>query len=102
MIAFCTHCWAEVDSESPQCFRCDADLLTDARSYEEKLIAALGHRLPAARVRICWLLGDKHILPAVPHLIELAQGETRFSTTVFPASGREGGCSLLSLHEVTH
>lgn len=73
MIAFCTHCWAEVDSESPQCFRCDADLFTDSRSYEEKLIAALGHPLPAARVRICWLLGDKHILPAVPHLMELAE-----------------------------
>jgi HEAT repeat protein len=73
MIAFCTHCWAEINAEDRHCPSCGSDLSVDSRSYEEKLIAALGHPLPEARVRICWLLGEKHIVPAVPRLIELAQ-----------------------------
>jgi hypothetical protein len=73
MIAFCTHCWAEIDAKNRHCPNCGSDLSTESRSYEEKLIAALGHPLPEARVRICWLRGEKHIVPAVPHLIELAE-----------------------------
>jgi DNA-directed RNA polymerase subunit RPC12/RpoP len=47
VIAFCARCWAEVDSEERQCSNCGADFGDDTRSYEEKLIAALGHPLPA-------------------------------------------------------
>lgn len=35
MIAFCTRCWAEVDSEERQCSNCGADFGDDTRSYEE-------------------------------------------------------------------
>ncbi len=73
MIALCTHCWTEVDSEERQCSNCRADFGNDTRSYEEKLIAALGHPLPAARVRVCWLIGENQIRCAVSQLIEIAE-----------------------------
>ena len=72
MIAFCTHCFAEIDSEDQVCPYCKADLSTDSRSYEDKLMAALEHPLPEARARICWLLGENNIRSAVPKLMHAA------------------------------
>lgn len=73
MIAFCTQCWTEVDSKDKRCRHCGMDFSKDSRSYEEKLIAGLDHPLPEARSRMCWLLGDKKIVRAVPRLVEVAQ-----------------------------
>lgn len=73
MIAFCTHCFAEIDSEDRCCLSCGADLGEDARSYEDKLIAALVHPLPEARARICWLIGGNRIYSAVPQLMHAAK-----------------------------
>lgn len=73
MIAFCTHCWAEIDSELGQCPHCSTYLGDDRRSYEEKLIAALAHPLPQARARICWLIGKNRIREAVPALMHLLE-----------------------------
>jgi HEAT repeat protein len=72
MIAFCTHCWREVNSEVKVCPGCEADLTLDRRTYEQKLIGALAHPLPEARERICWLIGENHIREAVPDLMKLA------------------------------
>lgn len=72
MIAYCTHCWREVKSETEVCPGCHADLTLDRRPYEQKLIGALTHPLPEARVRICWLIGENHIRQAVPNLMKLA------------------------------
>jgi HEAT repeat protein len=72
MIAFCTHCWREVSTQDRVCAGCEADLTLDRRTYEEKLIGALAHPLPAARARICWLIGENHIHQAVPDLMRLA------------------------------
>jgi HEAT repeat protein len=63
----------EIDSAAVRCNYCGRDLTTDPRSYEKKLTAALKHPLPAARVRVCWLLGENHILAAVPPLISVAE-----------------------------
>jgi HEAT repeat protein len=73
VVAFCTHCWAEIDAKDVQCRQCGAELGSDARSYEEKLVAALEHPLPGARVRICWLIGENRIRDAVPHVMYLAE-----------------------------
>ena len=78
MIVFCTHCWAEIDSADQRCRYCGVDLSADPRSYEEKLVAALQHPLPEARVRICWLLGANKIFHAVSQLIELAEHDKDF------------------------
>ena len=72
MIAYCTHCWREVNSETKVCPDCEADLTLDRRTYEQKLIGALAHPLPEARERICWLIGENHIGQAVPDLMKLA------------------------------
>ena len=61
MIAYCTHCWRELNSEDKVCPGCEADLTLDHRTYEEKLIGALAHPLSAARVRSCWLIGENYI-----------------------------------------
>ncbi len=72
MIAYCTHCWREVNSDTIVCPSCKADLTLDPRTYEEKLIRALVHPLPEARARICWLIGENHIRQAAPDLMKLA------------------------------
>lgn len=75
MIAYCTHCWREVNSETKVCPDCEADLTLDRRTYEQKLIGALAHPLPEARARICWLIGEKQIREAVPELMKLAKDD---------------------------
>jgi HEAT repeat protein len=73
MIVFCTHCWAETQSTELQCSQCGADLTTDARSYEEKLIAALDCPLAQVRIRVCWLINTKEVQAALWKLIALAR-----------------------------
>jgi HEAT repeat protein len=75
MIAYCTHCWREVNSKDKVCPGCETDLTLDHRTYEEKLIGALAHPLPEARVRICWLIGENHIRQAVPDLMRMATND---------------------------
>ena len=75
MIAFCTHCWAEIDAALGACPSCGENLNSDARTYEQKLIAALEHPLPEARVRICWLIGENNIQVAVPDLMKVAESD---------------------------
>ncbi len=72
MIAYCTHCWRELNSETRVCPGCRADLALDPRTYEEKLIGALAHPLPEARARICWLIGENRVRQAAPDLMRLA------------------------------
>lgn len=72
MIAFCTHCWREVNSRDKVCPGCEADLTMDHRTYEEKLIGALAHPLPEARERICWLIGENRVRQAASDLMRLA------------------------------
>ncbi len=73
MMAFCTHCWTEIDAALNVCSSCGEDLNSDPRTYEQKLVAALEHPLPEARVRICWLIGENKIQPAVPDLMQIAE-----------------------------
>lgn len=73
MIVFCTHCWHECDSSDRICPNCKADLTLDTRSYNQKLIAALQHPLPEARVRTCWLIGLNSVNDAASKLIDMAE-----------------------------
>lgn len=72
MIAFCMHCWAELDAATTRCAHCNADLTSDSRTYSEKLVAALEHPLPEVRERICWLIGENQIENAIPRLMDIA------------------------------
>jgi hypothetical protein len=73
VIAFCTHCWTELDASIDRCPHCGIDQGADPRSYEEKLVAALAHPLPEARARVCWLIGENCIRTAVPRLMHVAE-----------------------------
>jgi HEAT repeat protein len=75
MILFCTECWHETDSSQHTCPRCGADLAVNPHSYEEKLISALDHPLPAARVRACWLIGLNDIQSAAVKLMSVVEGD---------------------------
>ncbi len=59
MLAFCTNCWQEMQAEQESCPHCGAKPDADARSFEEKLAAALKHPLAAVRARICWVMGRR-------------------------------------------
>lgn len=71
MLAFCTRCWSEMHTEDIVCPNCGARVDDDPRSFEQKLIAALDHPLPETRSRICWLLGQKRAIWAVPQLLNM-------------------------------
>lgn len=73
MISFCPHCWAELDDSVRVCPRCGADLSVDSRSYEDKMLNALNHPLPEARLRACWLLGSNAVERAAEKLMERAK-----------------------------
>lgn len=76
MIAFCMHCWAELDATATRCARCRADLTNDPRKYSEKVVAALEHPLPEVRARMCWLIGKNEIGSAIPNLVEVADHDS--------------------------
>ena len=76
MVAFCTHCWGEIDDKLDFCPYCGENLTSDSRTYDQKLVAALRHPLPEARVRICWLIGENNIRPAVPDLMRLVETDS--------------------------
>jgi HEAT repeat protein len=69
MLAFCTRCWSQISAQAKVCSECGGRVDDDPRSFEQKLLNALAHPLPATRARICWVLGQKRAKWAVPHLI---------------------------------
>ena len=89
MIVFCTHCWHQCDSSDPICPNCKADLALDPRPYNEKLVSALEHPLPAARVRACWLIGFNLVNEAVGKLIVMADRDA--DLFVRPGGGADVG-----------
>lgn len=70
---FCTECFEQVGEGDTRCASCGAVLGEDKRSYEQKLIAALGHRLPDRRVLAAKILGLLRSEDAVPQLGRLAR-----------------------------
>lgn len=56
-----------------RCSYCGNDLTTDPLSHKEKPTAPSIHHLPAARLRICWLLEANRVKAAVPQLIPVVE-----------------------------
>lgn len=75
MTWFCLECFAEVAPHAVRCSACGAPTGGE-RSYEQKLIAALAHRLPDRRLLAAELLGRLGSRAAVPQLSELALDAT--------------------------
>ncbi len=71
MLAFCTTCWSEISARDSECGVCGAKVDDNPDLYQQKLLGALLHPLPDTRARICWFLGQKHAMWAVPHLLRM-------------------------------
>ena len=69
---FCLECFAEVDPTASTCPTCGATC-SGEQSYEEKLLRALGHRLPDRQLMAARILGELGSLAAVPRLAALAE-----------------------------
>jgi hypothetical protein len=70
---FCPECFEEVGEGDSGCAACGAEVGEDQRTYEQKLIAALRHRLPDRQVLAAKILGLLRSEKAVPHLGRLAR-----------------------------
>jgi len=100
MLAFCTCCWLEMQSDAAVCPHCGAKVDDDPRAYEEKLKGALQHPLPSTRARICWLFGQRADPAGTPHLLlMLKDGDLYVRIAALRALGKIGGSSVLSVLE---
>jgi HEAT repeat protein len=74
---YCPSCWQRVQEEAKICPHCQAAIteMLDQRSYEQKLIAALGHSLPSMQVWAAWVLGQLRAEAAVEPLLGLLAGK---------------------------
>jgi HEAT repeat protein len=96
MLAFCTRCWTQISTRDVACPACGANIDDDPRSFEQKLIAALGHPMPETRSRICWVLGQKKATWAVPHLVRmLGDGDLFVRVAALRALGEIGDPSAI-------
>jgi len=73
---FCPECLAEVDPTAKRCQSCGASTEVDDRTYEQKLVRALGHHLSDRRLLAARLLGALGSRAAVPRLAEAAMDAT--------------------------
>jgi hypothetical protein len=69
---FCPDCFAEVDPDVDLCPACGASTHVDGRTYEQKLIRALDHRLPDRRRLAARVLGMIRSRAAVSKLVHAA------------------------------
>jgi hypothetical protein len=69
---FCPFCWQEIEESATRCAQCGADITqAQKRNFEEKLLHALGHKLPDTVEMAVWILGELQSAKAVPPLTAL-------------------------------
>jgi HEAT repeat protein len=100
MLAYCTECWAQISARDAACPKCGTNVITDPRSFDEKLLSALNHPLPETRVRICGLTGRRRMRQAVPGLLRLLRDPDLYvRLTVLEALGEIGEVSTIPILE---
>jgi HEAT repeat protein len=100
MLAYCTECWAQISTRDAACSKCGTNVITDPRSFDEKLLSALNHPLPETRVRICWLTGRRRMRQAVPGLLRLLRDPDLYvRLAVLEALGEIGEVSTVPIIE---
>jgi len=71
VVWFCLECWSEVSEGAVTCPSCGASLTeARARSFPQKLIAALRHPVPETAEFAAQILGELQTQEAIPALIE--------------------------------
>ncbi|MCK9295475.1 MAG: HEAT repeat domain-containing protein [Desulfobulbaceae bacterium] len=69
---FCPFCWQEIEESATRCAQCKADITqAQKRNFEEKLLNALGHKLPDTVEMAVWILGELQSGKAIPPLTAL-------------------------------
>ncbi len=72
MIFFCPACWKEVWKDDTTCPHCGSDVSEyDQKSFNEKLIQALGHPIWETAGIAVWILGERKTVEAVVPLMRL-------------------------------
>ncbi len=72
MIFYCPACWKKIQEDDGKCPYCGADIvLYDQKSFDEKLIKALGHPIRETAGIAVWILGERKIAEAVAPLRQL-------------------------------
>jgi HEAT repeat protein len=72
MTFYCPACWKEIREDDRECPHCGADITEhDQKSFDEKLIQALGHPIRDTAGMAVRILGERKIVEAVVHLIRL-------------------------------
>jgi HEAT repeat protein len=72
MTFFCPACWKEIGEMDKQCPLCGADISEhDRKSFDEKLIQALGHTVRETVGMAVWILGERKTAEAVGPLMRL-------------------------------
>ena len=96
---FCPFCWRETSAHDEACPHCGKDIATgcEARSYSEKLLAALRHPEPQTVRRVVWILGEQQIGEAVAPLLDLLRSapDIYLAAAICEALGRIGGSGAL-------
>lgn len=73
---FCPNCWNTLVESAAECPHCRFNLSEAAqRSYEERLIAALRHRVPEYRVTAAQILGRRGCAAALPEFRRILETE---------------------------
>lgn len=71
---FCPCCWKKIAEKDVICPRCGGDIhAADAKTFPEKLRAALHHSEPQTRVRAAWILGELRDESAVQELMAVIE-----------------------------
>ncbi len=72
MTFYCPACWKEIREEDNTCPHCGNDIaLRDQKSFDEKLIQALGHPIRETAGTAVWILGERKTIQAIVPLIRL-------------------------------
>ena len=72
MTFYCPSCWKEIREEDKECPHCGADIAEhDQKSFDEKLIQALGHPIRETAGMAVWILGERKTDEAVAPLVRL-------------------------------
>ncbi len=72
MTFYCPACWKEIGEEDKKCPHCGSDITEhEKKSFDEKLIQALGHPIRETAAMAVWILGERKISESVVPLIRL-------------------------------
>jgi hypothetical protein len=99
---FCPCCWKKIAEKDVACPWCGGDIhAADAKSFPEKLRAALRHSEPQTRVRAAWILGELREESAVHELMVVVEeaDDSFVAEAAVEALGKIGAMDAIAVLE---